>query len=152
MLNDYRFLTSYVILYFQSEVTSTLRKVAMSLETVAMEAVQFLKEEAAAKGVEFPSSHFVSLVDEANEEIKAIYRDIVSEMRILDTELIADILESPTVSFVSRVYLGVWSQIARLQHHFSTRAVEMIQQWQEQLTDVSEIFIEGKSLSFCYQN
>ncbi|XP_063602733.1 vitellogenin-like [Penaeus indicus] len=126
-----------------SGVSRNLGKVAMSLKAVVMEVVQFLKEEAAAKGVEFPSSQLVSLMDEAKEEIKAIYRDIVSEMRILDTELIADILGSPAVSFVSRVYLGVWSQMTRLQHHFSTSLAEAIQRWQEQLGGVSELLMES---------
>nr|ABB89953.1 vitellogenin [Penaeus monodon] len=125
-----------------SEVSGNLGQVAMSLKAVVMEVVQFLKEEAAAKGVEFPSSQLVSLVDEAKEEIKAIYRDIGREMRILDTELIADILDSPAVSFMSRVYLGVWSHMTHLQHHFSTSLVEVIQKWQEQLRDVSEVLME----------
>lgn len=131
-----------MIIYFQSEVSGNLGQVAMSLKAVVMEVVQFLKEEAAAKGVEFPSSQLVSLVDEAKEEIKAIYRDIGREMRILDTELIADILDSPAVSFMSRVYLGVWSHMTHLQHHFSTSLVEVIQKWQEQLRDVSEVLME----------
>lgn len=132
-----------------------LTEVAMSLKAFVMEVVQFLKEEAAQKGIHFQSSQLVILVGEAREELNAIYRDILSEMRILDSGIIADILESPAVSLVSRVYLGVWSQIARLQRDISTSLVGVIQRCQLEMEDITEVIMESRfidillELSYC---
>ncbi|XP_042892354.1 vitellogenin-like [Penaeus japonicus] len=125
-----------------SEVSEDLTEVAMSLKAFVMEVVQFLKEEAAQKGIHFQSSQLVILVGAAREELNAIYRDILSEMRILDSGIIADILESPAVSLVSRVYLGVWSQIARLQRDISTSLVGVIQRCQLEMEDITEVIME----------
>lgn len=130
--------------YLQNEMTEEYEKIAASFTSVIMEVVQFLKEEAAAKGIHFPSSQLVNLLGAAKEEIEEIYRDIVSEARIFDTEILGDILESPVVSFISRVYFGVWSEMIHLQHHLSLNLIQTIERFQEELASISEIVMEGK--------
>ncbi|XP_047488685.1 vitellogenin [Penaeus chinensis] len=125
-----------------NEMTEEFEKIAASFTSVVMEVVEFLKEEAAAKGIQFPSSQLVNLLGVAKEEIEEIYRDIVSEARIFDTEILGDILGSPVVSFISRVYIGVWSEIMRLQNHLSVSLIQTIERFQEELGSISEIVME----------
>lgn len=130
--------------YLQIEMTEGFEKIAVSFKSVAMEFVQFLKEEAAAKGVQFSSSQLVNLMGVAKEEIVEIYRDILSEARIFHTEILANILESPVVSVISRVYFSVRSEIVRLQHQLSVTLIQAIEGGQEELAIVYEIVMEGK--------
>nr|QXJ08928.1 vitellogenin [Penaeus merguiensis]QXJ08931.1 vitellogenin [Penaeus merguiensis] len=110
------------------EASENAMRVMRFIETLAMNVFHFLEEEAAAKGVHFPSPQFVALMEEAKEEIRGIFQDILTDFLILDARFIHDILESPIVSYMSRVYLSVWSQIARLQRQLLVGLTETLKE------------------------
>nr|BAD98732.1 vitellogenin [Penaeus japonicus] len=125
-----------------NEMTEEYEKAAVLFKSVVMEVVHFLEEEASAKGIHFPSSQLVTLLGVAKEEIEEIYRDILSDARIFDTEIIRDILASPVVSFVPRVYFGVWSEIVLLQHQLSVNIIQAIERFQGEFEGITEIIME----------
>nr|AAM48287.1 vitellogenin [Metapenaeus ensis] len=125
-----------------NEVTEALETIIMAIKPVAMNTFRYLEEEAAEKGVQFPSAHFIALMSEAKAEAEAIYREILEEVRMLDTEVIEEILASPAVSFIWRTYFDVWSQMARVHHKITAAIIRAVERYEEKLEGVTEMIME----------